>query len=174
MKKPKDAECPENPTPLLRIGVRTVEVADGRIRIENDQPCDPAKVRRLIKGVRVGTKKVAAPKAEETENKCADPELDEILESLEAEKAEKAKKAEKAEKIEKIAGPEPKFSIKLRLGKKDGQPCDQPCDPAKVRLQIKGEKIKNPETGQGEKPAESESGDPELDAMLKEFIKNMP
>jgi len=93
MKKPKDTECPENSTPILRIKVKTVIVPGKGLKIireENDQPCDPAKVRRLIKGERVKIETAAKPsEAGQGENPAEtesdDPELDEILESLEGE-----------------------------------------------------------------------------------------
>lgn len=70
---------------LLRIKVKTIQLEDGRIKIVNqadDEPCNPAKVRRLIKGKRVKTEAALEPEADEeteAEKESADPEVDEIL-----------------------------------------------------------------------------------------------
>ena len=77
---------PENPKcTVLRIRVKTIQLEDGRIKIidkTDDEPCDPTKIRQLINGKRIETKKVAESTKEEDEqpeNESADPEVDAIL-----------------------------------------------------------------------------------------------
>ncbi len=80
MGKPDELKCG-----ILRIKVKTIQSEDGRIKIVNqtdDEPCDPAKVRRLIKGRRVDNEKTLKSKQDENtepEKESADLEVDEIL-----------------------------------------------------------------------------------------------
>ncbi|MBN2096241.1 hypothetical protein JW752_02460 [Candidatus Peregrinibacteria bacterium] len=80
---------PEKPKcTVLRVKVKTIQIKDGRIRIVNEgdeEPCDPIKVRRLVRGKRIETKKaVESGKTADgqPENEASDPELDAILEDF--------------------------------------------------------------------------------------------